>query len=344
MRSGSGARAVGSDRHNGYMPDNPALVLIVGDEELLVARAVAAAITTASAAATGGGTDLGGPMTTRVRAGDIDNGELAELLAPSMFGEDRIVVVEDAAEAGKEPAALIAATAGDLPEGVSLIVVHSGGGRARSMVGALTKLGATVVQCPKIRYPNERVAFVRAEFRALGARASDDVATLLVEVVGSDLRELASAVSQLLADSDGKVDVAQVHRYYAGRAEVTGFEIADLAMVGRTAAAIEALRWANHRGVAHVLIADALADGVHSVAKVIGLGRVPDKNRDAGELGMAPFKVGKVAGQSRHWGPDALARAQLVCAAVNAEVKGQSPAPEYALERAVRAVAELAKA
>lgn len=40
---------------------------------------------------------------TRIRAGDVDQSELVELLSPSLFAEERIVVLESAGEAGKAP-------------------------------------------------------------------------------------------------------------------------------------------------------------------------------------------------------------------------------------------------
>ena len=85
------------------------------------------------------------PLTT-VRAGDVTAAELAELLSPSLFGESRVIVFDDADEAGKEPAAVITSTLGAIPEGISLVVVHSGGGRTKAMVGELRGAGA-VVDC-----------------------------------------------------------------------------------------------------------------------------------------------------------------------------------------------------
>lgn len=280
---------------------------------------------------------------TRLRAGDVSEPELMELLSPSLFAEERVVVLESADEAGKAPVELIVETAKAPPEGVTLIVEHSGGGRAKAMVGALKKTGASVVEVPTVSNPRERAEFAKAEFRAQGVRVSGEVVDLLVDSVGKDLRELAAAIAQLVSDTGGRVDLAAVNRYYAGRAEVTGFEIADKAVAGETAAALEALRWAQHRGTPHVLIADALADAVHSVARIRGLGRAPDQYRDAGELGMAPWKVKKVTQTARHWDSARLAEALKAVAAANANVKGQAADPDYALEQAVRAVAQLAR-
>ncbi len=322
--------------------------MVVGTEDLLVERAIAEVVGAARAAA-GDAAGMSVPGSagdavpvTRLRAGDVSEPELAELLSPSLFAEERVVVLEAADEAGKGPVDLILDAVRQPPEGITLIVEHSGGGRAKSMVGALRKLGAEIVEIPTVTSVRERCEFARAEFRASGVRVSGEVVDVLVDSVGKDLRELAAAITQLVADTGGRVDVAAVRRYYAGRAEVTGFEIADKAVAGETAAAMEALRWAQHRGVPHVLIADALADAVHSIARVRGLGRTPDQYKDAGALGMAPWKVKKVAQTARRWGSDRLADALVVVAAANADVKGQAADPDFALEKAVREVARLA--
>ena len=95
----------------------------------------------------------------------------------------------------------------------------------------------------------------------------------LIDSVGSDLRELASAAAQLVADTGGQVTAEEVRRYHRGRADVTGFAVAEKAITGDVAGALEMLRWAMQLGVPHVLVADALADGVRTVARVAGAGR-----------------------------------------------------------------------
>jgi DNA polymerase-3 subunit delta len=83
-----------------------------------------------------------------------------------------------------------------------------------------------------------------------------------------------------------------------------------------------------------VLVADALADAVRTVAKVGAAGR-GDPFKLAGALGMPPWKIRKAQGQVRGWGAEGLADAMRVVARLNAEVKGAAADPEYALERAV---------
>lgn len=308
---------------------------MLGDEDLLVERAVGDIVRAARVAA---GTD--DVPVNRLRAGDVSTHELAELLSPSLFADERVVVLEAAAEAGKDAAALIAAAAGDLPPGTVLVVVHSGGGRAKALAGQLRELGAHTHPAAKITKAAERADFVRAEFRALKIKADEDTVVAMLESVGSDIRELAAACSQLVADTAGQVDAAAVRRYHSGKAEVTGFEIADKAVAGDVAGSAEALRWAMSRGVPHVLLADALAEAVHAIARIGPLSG--DPYRLAGELGMPPWRVQKAQKQARRWSRDKVATAIRLVAALNGDVKGAAADPDYVLEVTVRKVAELA--
>jgi DNA polymerase-3 subunit delta len=312
----------------------PGLHLILGEEDLLVERAITAVQRAARVQA--GSEDV--PV-NRLRAGEVSTNELAELLSPSLFADERVVVLESAAEAGKDAVALIATAAADLPPGTVLVVVHSGGGRAKALAGQLRDLGATVHLCPKIAKAAERADFVRSEFRVLNASVTDATVTALIDAVGSDIRELASACSQLVADTDGRVDAAAVRRYHSGKAEVKGFDIADKAVVGDVAGAAEALRWAMMSGEPRVVLADALAEAVHTIARVKPLSG--DPYRLAGDLGMPPWRVQKAQKQSRRWSRDSVATAMRLVAKLNADVKGAAADADYALEAAVRQVAEL---
>ncbi|ORX13718.1 DNA polymerase III subunit delta [Mycobacterium szulgai] len=313
--------------------DSP-LHLVLGDEELLVERAVAEVLQ--SARKRSGTDDI--PV-NRMRAGDVSTYELAELLSPSLFAEERIVVLEAAGEAGKEAAALIASAAADLPAGTLLVVVHSGGGRAKALAGQLQSLGARVYPCARITKVSERIDFIRKEFRSSRVKVDEETVTAMLDAVGSDLRELASACSQLVADTGGAVDAVAVRRYHSGKAEVKGFDIADKAVAGDVAGAAEALRWAMMRGEPLVVLADALAEAVHTIGRVGPLSG--DPYRLAGQLGMPPWRVQKAQKQARRWSRDSVAIAMKLVAELNANVKGAVADADYALEAAVRKVAEL---
>lgn len=308
----------------------PSLHLVLGEEDLLVERAVRVALDAARRA------DPTSDV-TRVRVSELTPPAFAELVSPSLFSEGRLIVLEAAQDVSQEVADALLAYLRQPAEGIVLIVVHSGGGRAKAakaLPAALRKEGAEVTDCPRITKPTEREAFVRAEVRRVGGRIDPAGVAALIDSVGGELRELASAAAQLVADSGGQVDEQAVRRYHRGRAEVTGFAVAERAVAGDRAAALESMRWATQIGVPHVLVADALADAVRTIALVSAAGR-GNPNQMAGELGMPPWKIRKAQGQARGWAQAGLAEAMAIVARVNAEVKGAAADPTYALERAV---------
>jgi DNA polymerase-3 subunit delta len=161
----------------------------------------------------------------------------------------------------------------------------------------------------------------------------------LVDAVGSDLRELAAVSAQLVSDSGGDVSLELVQAFHKGRAEVSGFAVSDLAVVGNTTGALEALRFAIGVGVPQVVIADALADGVRSIARVASAGR-GSKFELATQLGMPPWKVERSQRQARGWSEPGVRKAMCIVADLNADVKGEAVDPVYALERAIRQIVD----
>jgi DNA polymerase-3 subunit delta len=304
------------------------LTLIVGDEEYLVDRAIGECL----AAARNRDPEA---EVHELAAAALAPGALAELTSPSLFGGVRVVVLRSAQDLGKDLVAEITRYAADPADDIDLVLVHAGGAKGKALVEALTKAGARKITCQKITRPGDRIAFVRAEVRRAGGTISENAARGLLDAVGTDLRELASACDQLVADTGGRIGEDTVARYHRGRAEVSGFMVADRAVEGRLADALEQLRWALATGVAPVLITSALAQGVRALAKV---GSAPRGLRGAGlakELGMPPWKVDRVRQQLRGWTADGVAQALQVVAETDAQVKGAGADPAYALESAV---------
>jgi DNA polymerase-3 subunit delta len=310
--------------------DSP-LRLVLGDEELLVARAVSEVVSAARA--------LEPQCDVRdLLASEVTPGDLVDLLSPSLFGDRRVVVLRAVHEARPELVEALRRYVAEPAADVALVVVHPGGVRGKAVLEAFRAAGAVVVECARLTRAEERLAFVRAEATRSGGTITPDAAAVLLDSVGTDLRELATACAQLVADAGGRVDAAAVTRYHRGRAEVTGFAVADRAVVGDIPGALEALRWALAVGVAHVLIADALADGIRSVARVSSAGRA-NPYALASTLGMPPWKVKRAQSQSRGWTEPGLSQALRVVAELNAGVKGVAADPGYALEAAIQDIA-----
>ncbi|MBO2446575.1 DNA polymerase III subunit delta [Actinomadura barringtoniae] len=307
------------------MPADP-ITLIIGEEELLAERAIGEVVASAR---------VDDPDTEVTEITGLESGRLAELTSPSLFGGGKVLVLRSAQDLGKDLTAELLKYAKDPAPDVALVAVHHGGAKGKALVDGLTKAGARKVTCPKVTKMGERIDFVRAEIRRHGGKISADGARNLLDAVGNDLRELAGACSQLVADTGGKIDDAAVARYYRGRAEVSGFTVADKAIEGQLADALEQLRWALATGVAPVLIVSALAQGVRGLAKVGGAPRGARGASLAKDLGMPPWKIDRVQRQLRGWSGDGVAQALRTVAAADEQVKGGAADAAYALEKAV---------
>jgi DNA polymerase-3 subunit delta len=276
---------------------------------------------------------------TETAGGDIAGPELHELVGPSLFGDARLVVIRSAQDVKVAALAILRPYVETPADGTTIVLQHVGGAKGKALLDAARKAGALEISCAKLTRADERIDFVRAEVRRLGGTIGPDAVAALVDAVGSDLRELAAVAGQLVSDSGGRVDVDLVRAYHRGRAEVTGFAVSDLAMVGNSGGALEALRFALSVGVPQVVIADALADGIRTIARVASAGR-GDPYSLASKLAMPPWKVKRAQAQSRGWSEPGVRRALGVVAELNADVKGAAADPDYALERAVRQLAE----
>jgi DNA polymerase-3 subunit delta len=306
----------------------PPLTVITGDEEFLAERALAAIVAGAT----------GEPDVHDVRAADLRPGELSQLTSPSLFGGGAVVIVRAAQDAGKDVAEELSRYAAAPAADVVVAITHAGGAKGKALLASLVKAGAAQVRCAPVKRFAERLDFLRAEMRRAGRKADDGGLRALLDAVGNDLRELAAACSQLAADTDGVISAAVVTKYYRGRAEATGFTVADRAVEGKLAESLEQLRWALATGVSPVLIVSALAQGVRGLGRVGSAPRGLSADALAGELGMPPWKIDQVRRQLRGWTPDGVARAHRAVAAADAQVKGEGASAGYSLEQAITTI------
>jgi DNA polymerase-3 subunit delta len=308
----------------------PPVILLTGDEELLVTRAIGAI----AAAARAQDPDI---AESELPGSALDGPELHELAGPSLFADARLLVIRSAQDVRAAALEVLSGYLRTPSESTVIVLQHAGGAKGKKLLELARKAKALEIGCAKLTRPEHRADFVRAEVRRAGGRIAPEAVGALVDAVGSDLRELAAVAAQLVSDGGGTVDVELVRAYHRGRAEVSGFAVSDLVMVGRAGDALEALRYALALGVPHVVIADALADGVRTIARVATAGR-GDAYALASQLGMPPWKVKRAQGQARGWSELGVRRALGVVAALNADVKGAAADPSFALDRAVRAL------
>lgn len=311
-----------------------AVVLVTGPEEYLGIRAMDRVRSQVRAAAP----DV---EVTRLNAGSYEAGSLAMNVSPSLFGESKLIEVEGLESMND---AFLADALGYLqhPEQDAMLVLRHGGGvRGKKLLDAVKAAGWPVVDCQPLKKDAEKTAFVVAEFKAASRRIEPDAVQALVNAVGASLSELAAACSQLIADASTTVDAAMVDRYYGGRIEATAFKVADAAMAGNAPVALSTLRHALATGADPVPLVAALAAKLRTVAKVAGA--QGSSAQIAKQLGMQPWLVEQAQRDVRRWTPEGLARSIQVTAEADAQVKGLSRDPVYAVEHAVTVIATAAR-
>ena len=283
---------------------------------------------------------------TKLKASEVSEGEILEATSPSLFGDERCIVISDVEKAGKEVTRILLDACANPMPGITLILLYSVTAKTLKkkkkppeIVAALRKSGE--VHEVFSLYPNELAPWATREFASHGVRPTPDVVQALLDGVGSDLRELASAISQLVFDTGGKVTREAVHEYYVGVAEVANWDIADAAVAGRVEAAVSTCRRALQLGASPVAIASALANKVGNIARLYSARG--DQYSLASQTGMAPYAVKITQPVARRWSGDNITKAVILMAELDGAVKGQGGDEEFAIEAAVRRVAELAR-
>jgi DNA polymerase-3 subunit delta len=302
------------------------LVLIQGAEGLLADRAISK-ILAANPAAT---------ITTLI-ADEIEVGAITDSLAPSLFGDARIVVIKEIQDLVADCSDEIIEYLSDPDESLNLVLWHKGGVKGKALVDKVKKAGAEVILAEAIKKDSDKAEFVRGEFKSLGRKISTEAVQALIDSLGSDLRELGGACSQLASDvQDGKlIDEDDVAAYQRGRIETTGYDVADAVLDGKTALALISLRNAINTGTDPVLIVSAIAASIRTMAKVSGASRGLKSYDLASQLGLPPWQIDKARRQLSGWSENALARSVITLAQADADIKGAAADPAYALERAI---------
>ncbi|WP_460743361.1 DNA polymerase III subunit delta [Mariniluteicoccus endophyticus] len=276
-----------------------------------------------------------------VEAVRLDGGTLGSMTGGSLFTARTVAVIRDLANLPSELHDQVAALAKDPLDDLALILVHGGGQKGKGLLDKVKKAKAEVVDCSPLK-PRDLPGFVTADVRRHRGRISPEATQLLIDSVGHDLRSLAGAVSQLVADSEGEeIRPELVRRYFGGRAEVTSFAVTDQALAGNTVKALEHLRWALETGVAPVLITSAMANGLRGLGKLATNRSGMGDNDLARDIGVPPWKIRGMRQQLRGWDQSGLAAALQVVATADADIKGAADNAEFALERCVLTVSRL---
>lgn len=251
--------------------------------------------------------------------------------SPSLFDERRHIVV-DGLEAMNDAFLVDMVEYVNNVEGetdTTIVLRHQRGTRGKRLLDLIAKKKLPIISCDPLTRDNDKVDFAAGLFRNAKRDASPDAVRALVEATGSDLRELASACKQLIADTTGRITPDIVETYYGGRVETTGFKVADAAVAGNATRSVTLLRHALATGVDPVPIVAVLASKLRTMA-LVSANHAPN---------LPSWQRDRARRELRGWSASGLAEAIVAVADADAAVKGESREPEFAVERAVLTIA-----
>ena len=276
---------------------------------------------------------------TALSAAEVQIGDIADALAPSLFSERRALILKDLQELPEDSKEEVTRYLAQMDPTMTVIFIHKGGVKGKALLDAIKRAKPEVIACDAIKKDSEKEDFVKALFQDAGRKASAGAIKAMVASLGSDMRELQSAVSQISLDAPaGVIDEAIVDKFQQGRIETTGFDVADATIDGNLPVALITLRSALDTGTDPVMVTSAIASSLRSLAKVSGTNRGAKSFELAGELGMAPWQIDKARRQLQSWTPRGIATAVEAIAKADADVKGASSDPIYALEKALQTI------
>lgn len=277
---------------------------------------------------------------TTLTAGDVIPGDIADALAPSLFSERRALVLKDLQDLDDECKDEITRYLDAIDATTTVIFIHKGGVKGKALLDAIKKAKPEIIACDALKKEAEKEQFVKELFLDAGRKATPGAVKALVGALGSDLRELQQAVSQVSLDAPkGVIDEEIIDTFHKGRVETTGFDVADATLDGDLPTALVSLRSALETGTDPVMVTSAIASSLRNLAKVSGTNRGAKSFELAGELGMAPWQIDKARRQLAGWTPRGIASAVEAVAKADADVKGASSDPIFALEKALATIA-----
>ena len=259
----------------------------------------------------------------------------------SLFDAGRLVIVRDADDAREPSLSAIVRWAENPTPDTRLVLLVSTPQGAKRVAKALGDLAE--VRTPDDVPPWEAPGWVVKRARALGQRMTADAAKALVEALGTDLRELATALDQLIASTpaDAGIDVARVTVQFRG-IESRIHEFVDALFDRDRTQALRRLRALLNNGEPPILIVASIASQLRVLAML-----ATSERRAAAvvakELGLREGQVKRAMRRSRNFTPDEIRHAYRLVADADLAFKSEDDDP-LVLELLVDEIAGPARA
>jgi DNA polymerase-3 subunit delta len=285
---------------------------------------------------------LGGIDPVVVSGGEWRGGETADLATPSLFGEERALLVLDGRSlpeaAVAELRAFLASPVAEARLVVTAVVPERG--KAPAALAKLFKEAGAVRQVRVDRRDLPRWVVERA--RARGAQLAPDGAAALVDILGPAPAELDQAVAQLAGAFPGRrIARPDVEQQFRGLGEQRVWDLCDR-MFGRDlAGSVRSLRSLLEAREEPLMILGSIAARLRELIRVRSLpGRLPPAEV-AKRVGLRfDWQARRYQEQARRFAPGELVRAHAQVVEADRQLKsgGAGVADEVVLETLVVSV------
>jgi DNA polymerase-3 subunit delta len=234
---------------------------------------------------------LGDTKATEVDAAGWEGGELQSLATPSLFGEPRALLVNDARSLRKETVEELGRYLQAPDPNATLILCCVVAERGKVPAG-LQKLVEPVGEIRKVEIARKELEpWLVARAKDGGLDLAIPGARALVEALGPDPGQLASALQQIqVAFPEQRVGPRQVAQQFRGLGEQKTWDLCDRAFGKDLPGAIRSLRAIEEGGDDPLMVLGGIAARLRDLLKVRSL---PDR--------MPPAEVAKQAGLRFDW-------------------------------------------
>ncbi len=292
-----------------------------------------------------------GPLSSGADGGEggrqsIDIGPLLDACTTLPFLADRRIValrhagLLDAAQVRK-----LAEYLADPVASTSLILVADEKAPPAALVKAVQKAGR-VIDTTVRSGARARGDWFDAQLRGAPVRLRPDARAMVVENLGEDLSRLPGLLDTLAAAyGEGANVSAEELRPFMGEAgELAPWDLTDAIDDGQIEQAVSVLHRMMGAGDRHPLVVLAtLHKHFGGMLRLDGIG-VADDNAAGSILGMNRFPAGKILRQSHQLGHDKVAKAILLLADADLDLRGRTGLPaELVMEILVARLAQLSR-
>lgn len=293
------------------------LTICVGTEAVLIDRAISAAFTAAHK-------ESPGISKVEVNSADDSAGAaITQACAPTLFGEDVFVVIENIDQLNDESADQLKSVIADLPDNVWLAITHPGGMKRKPLIDVAVKSGGEKIECKELRRGRDTTDFLVKEVTRRKRKMTPAALSLLVDSIGQDLPALVNAIDQLCSDVEADpIDEVHIRSYIEGTAPISGFAISDAVWERKAQEAITLLRQSSMESEPSrlgVTTITALTSGLRSLILVGASSPGASDNDVAREAGVPPWKVKSLRHQWSRWSGDQRRLASLIVALADAD-------------------------